>query len=281
MRIRQVDNALDLLDLFARQKTPLTLTEIARSLGVPKSSTFNLIDTLLARGLLYEVHPRSGYYPTRRLFDLARDMMEGDSFLQLIHGELGALSDSTGETVLLAARDPQNQNEIVYIDAVESKAPIRYFAKVGDKRPIYTTSSGKAILSSYPAEERSRVLGALTYVAHQKNTVRNAEELAAVLDAAIARGWCEDNAEYTPDVMGIAVPIRYGERRFGLALAGPVYRMQDRRDELAALLRSTAQRIQALLVSDIPGNRMAETTSMTASSGRSTASGTMPRSSPR
>jgi DNA-binding IclR family transcriptional regulator len=152
--------------------------------------------------------------------------------------------------VLIASRDPHNRNEIVYIDAVESTAPIRYFAKVGDKRPIYTTSSGKAILSSYPPDERRRILASLTYVKHQKGTVTGEEELAAVLDAAIARGWCEDSAEFTPDVMGLAVPIRYGERRLGLALAGPVYRMRNRRTELAALLRSTAERIHALLVRD-------------------------------
>lgn len=250
MRVRQAENLLDVLELFARQKSPLTLSALARALAMPKSSTFNLVDTLLARGVLYETHPRGGYYPTRRLLDLARDMMEGDSFLRLIHGELNSLAASTGESVLIAAQDPQNRNEIVYIDAVESTAPIRYFAKVGDKRPIYTTSSGKAILTSYPADERLRILAVLTYVPHQKSTITNAEEMATVLDAAIARGWCEDHAEYTPDVMGLAVPIRYGERRFGLALAGPIYRMQDRRTELAALLLSTAERIHALLVRD-------------------------------
>ena len=252
VRVRQAENVLDLLEVFARQKAPLTLSAISRALAMPKSSTFNLIDTLLARGVLYETHPRGGYYPTRRLFDLARDVMEGDSFLHLIHGELESLAASTGESVLVAARDPQNQNEIVYIDAVESTAPIRYFAKVGDKRPIYTTSSGKAILTSYSAEERLRILASLTYVRHQKSTIANAEEMAVVLETAVSRGWCEDHAEYTPDVMGIAVPVLYGQRRFGLALAGPIYRMQDRRTELAALLRSTAQRIHALLVSDRP-----------------------------
>jgi DNA-binding IclR family transcriptional regulator len=198
MRIRQVDNAFDLIELFARQKTPMTLSQLSRALAMPKSSTFNLIDTLLARGLLYEINSRAGYYPTRRMFDLARDMMEGDSFLQLIHGELETLAADTGETVLIASRDPHNRNEIVYIDAVESTAPIRYFAKVGDKRPIYTTSSGKAILSSYPPDERRRILASLTYVKHQTGTVTGEEQLAAVLDAAIARGWCEDSAEFTP-----------------------------------------------------------------------------------
>jgi DNA-binding IclR family transcriptional regulator len=56
MRIRQVDNAFDLIELFARQKTPMTLSQLSRALAMPKSSTFNLIDTLLARGLLYEIN---------------------------------------------------------------------------------------------------------------------------------------------------------------------------------------------------------------------------------
>lgn len=58
-----------------------------------------------------------------------------------------------------------------------------------------------------------------------------------------------DDAD-TPDVMGLAVPIRYGEHRFGLALAGPIYRMEPRRMELAAVLRPAARRIHALLLRD-------------------------------
>ncbi|WP_457941112.1 IclR family transcriptional regulator [Mesorhizobium sp. 10J20-29] len=252
MRIRQLDNALDLIEVFAQQKTPMTLTQISRAIGMPKSSAFNLIDTLLTRGLIYEINARSSYYPTRRLFDLCKDFMEGDPFLQLIHGQLEALATSTGETVLIASRDPHSRNEIVYIDVVESTALIRYFAKVGDKRPIYTTSSGKAILSGYPREERLRILASLTYVQHQSGTVTDDEELNAVIDASIARGWCEDNAEFTPDVMGIAVPIRYGDRHFGLALAGPIYRMHARRTQLAELLRIAAKQIHSLLARDRP-----------------------------
>lgn len=250
MRIRQVDNALDLIELFSRRKAPMTLTQLSHALTVPKSSTFNLIDTFLARGLLYETHPRGGYYPTRRLFDLARDIMEGDSVLPLIHGDLVALAQSTGETVLLSARDPQSANEIIYVDAVESAEPLRYNAKVGDKRPIYTTSSGKALLMTYGPEERRRILDAMTFLPHQESTVTSAADLGALLDEAIARGWSEDHAEYTPDVMGLAVPIRYGEHRFGLALAGPLYRMRDRREELLGLLRSTAGRIHEILAQD-------------------------------
>ncbi len=116
MRVKQVDNVLDLLEMFAREKSPRTLTALSTVLNMPKSSTFNLISTLVARGFLYETRPRGGFYPTRRLLDLSRNIMEGDAFLQRIHAELKALAAETGETVLLSARD---QSEVVYVDVVE------------------------------------------------------------------------------------------------------------------------------------------------------------------
>ncbi len=77
--------------------------------------------------------------------------------------------------------------------------------------------------------------------------MKNAEELSANLEIAMQRGWCEDRAEYTPDVMGIGVPVVYEERRFGLAVAGPLFRLETRRGELAAVLSTTAARILAIM----------------------------------
>lgn len=244
MKVKQVENMLDLIELFAREKSPRTLTALSHLLKMPKSSTFNLIDTLVSRGFLYETRQRGGYYPTRRLLDLSRDVMAGDAFLERIHGELKALAVGTGETVLLAVRD---QDMVIYVDVVESAAPIRYFAKVGERRPVYATSSGKAILTTYGDAERMTILNSLTYVVHERTTMRNAGQLASDLDVAMGRGWCEDLAEYTSDVMGIGVPLVHDERRFGLAVAGPMFRMLDRRNDLAGLLLATASRIKAIM----------------------------------
>jgi DNA-binding IclR family transcriptional regulator len=241
MRIKQVDQLLDLLELFAKDRTPLTLTQLSQELGMPKSSTFNLIDTLLVRGFLYETRQRGGYYPTRRIQDLASDIMDGDTVLDSLHGELEALSQDTGETALLAIRQG---SEVVYVDVVEAEAPIRYNARVGDRRPIYTASSGKAILSSYTEDERHEIVASLDFAVHQKSTIRTADQLMADLSAAIRRGWCEDRAEFTPDVMGIGVPLLHGGRRFGLAVAGPIYRLRQHRAELAGRLQDAVTRMQ-------------------------------------
>lgn len=244
MRVRQVDNALDLFELFAKNKRPLTLTTIASVLGMPKSSVFNLIDTLLSRGLIYETRQRGGYYPTPRLYEISSQIMEGDVFLQGIHGELELLAAETGETVLLAARQGA---EVVYVDVVESNSPIRYFAKYGERRPLYTTSTGKAILTSYDAKERLKILSGIEFVRYQESTFTDVGRLMRELDACVKRGWTEDRAEFTPDVMGIGVPLAHGTRRFGLAIAGPLYRMDCQRETLARKLKAASARMQRII----------------------------------
>jgi IclR family transcriptional regulator, acetate operon repressor len=254
MRVRQVDHALNLFELYAKNKTPLTLTAISEQLGMPKSSVFNLIETLVSRGFIYEIKQRGGYYPTRRLHDMSSEIMEGDVFLQHIHGELEMLSAATGETVLLAVRQGE---EVLYVDVVEADSPIRYSAQFGERRPLYTTSTGKAILTTYSSAERVKILDAIDYQPHQDNTARNAQTLARDLDDAIARGWTVDRAEFTPDVMGIGVPLVHGSRRFGLAIAGPIYRMEYQHDRLGRMLKEAAERIQKIM-SDGTGNKGAD-----------------------
>lgn len=243
MRVRQIENALDLMEIFSRDKSPLTLTELSRALEIPKSSAFNIIETLLVRGYLYETRPRGGYYPTMRLLEMARSMAEGEPLVQRIHGELTSLAAASGETAVLSVRE---RNDAMYVDVVESTALIRYFARIGERRPIHTTSSGKAILTTYEPDERAGILNALNYTPYQEATKRNAAELAADLDEAIDRGWCEDRAESTPDVMGLGVAIVAGEHRFGLALAGPLYRMRDNRDALVSQLLAVAERVRKM-----------------------------------
>src|SRR3546814_12630108 len=84
MKAGQVHNVLALFELFAREKAPRTLTALAQQLDMPKSSAFNLIQTLLDRGFIYETRKRGGYYPTRRLLELARRIAQGDPFPQNI-----------------------------------------------------------------------------------------------------------------------------------------------------------------------------------------------------
>lgn len=256
MRVKQIDKALDFFELFAKSNEPQTLTELSAALDMPKSSAFNLLDTLLSRGYIYETRQRGGYYPTRRLYDVARQIMDGDIIVQAIHGELENLARETGETVLLAAR---HGAEVLYVDVVEANSPIRYFARLGERKPLCSTASGKAILLTFDAEERARIVHSASGLDGLSNAPKNPEALLKDLEKSAERGWSEDQAEFIADVMGIGVPLVHGSRRFGLAIAGPLYRMRDSRAVLVDKLLTASRQMRSMIGDD--GERDARTAS--------------------
>lgn len=243
MRVRQIENMLDLVEVYARERAPMTLSEIARQLGIPKSSAFNVIETLMQRGFLYETRPRAGYYPTSLLLELSRSISDADPLLQRLHPELEALAAATGETALLSMREG---GEIIYLDVVESASAIRYFAKVGQRRPLHTTSSGKAILSTFSDSDRRKILSDI--YASQAQQSMAIEAVQRDIDACIERGWSEDIGATMTDVMGFGVPISTNRWRLGLALAGPIYRMQAARERLVGQLMETRAAIMPLML---------------------------------
>ncbi len=78
MKVKQATNVLDLLEFFAKHRRPATLAEVSKLLEWPRSSTFNLLGTLVARGFLYELRARSGYYPSPLWFSQLQQIESAD-----------------------------------------------------------------------------------------------------------------------------------------------------------------------------------------------------------
>lgn len=242
MIMKQINQLLNVVELFAERRRPLTLTQIAEALGLPKSTAHNMIETLSARGYLYEVRTRGGYYPSRKLLAVSEMIAVGDPITSIIQDFLRKLAFETGETTLLAVRD---KNYVIYLDVVESKQPVRYAATVGDRRPVYATSGGKAILSTYPGDVLEKTLETLDFSDGTAATIRNADDLRENLRAGERDGYFLNCSEYTAEVTGIGIPIVVEGRTLGLSIAGPNHRMQGRYSELAELLHRSAGQITA------------------------------------
>lgn len=240
MIVKQVSICLDLFELFRRIRAPMTLTRLSEELGQPRSSSFNLIETLRLRGYLHEVAPRSGYYPSRRMLEVMQDIVRADAVTELIHPFLADLAEETGETVLLGAIDGA---ELIYLDAIESSLPVRYAAQSGQRRPYYATSGGKAILSEMPPAALKKFLADADFSDRTDRTLSGPEELIADIEAGRARGWFSNRSEYTADVTGIGLPLTVDGRVLAVSVAGPNYRVADREAEFAAAIGRTRQLI--------------------------------------
>lgn len=234
MIVKQVANVLDLLEYFVRHKEPATLSEIADTLGWPRSSTFNLVQTLVDRGYLYEPRPRSGYYPSPRWLALAQSVAAAEPLPQFAHALVAELSAETGETAAIGA--PAGVNAI-FVEVQESPAAVRYFAQVGHRLPIHATSTGRALLAQYTPEERFALYRKIEFRQWSSTTPISIEALEAELRRSAERGYHQSLADFSPDLAGVALPLPFGERRLSVVVAGPMFRMVERLELVADIIR--------------------------------------------
>jgi IclR family acetate operon transcriptional repressor len=238
MIVKQAANVLDILEFFARIKRPATLTEIAQEFGWPRSSTFNMVGTLVERGFLYEPRPRAGYYPTPRWLTLARDIAEAEPLPPSLHRLLLDVAKETGETVHVAA--PAG-DRVVCLDVIESQSAIRYFTEVGKRLPIHATATGRAILAQYSPSERKSLLGKIRFERYQPASPMSAAAVESEIERGLALGWFQGATEFTPEVVGLAVMLPLAGRPLSVAIAGPTFRMETRMANLGPMLRDAVK----------------------------------------
>ncbi len=130
-----VDRTLDLVELFAAQRRPLSLSDISRQLDIPVSSCHDVLRALLARGFLYEIGPRAGFYPTVRLLELATAISRHDPILLRAETQLRKLRDEIDESVSLAKA---GGGTATYLLVFEPSHPLRFLVALGGAAPELT-----------------------------------------------------------------------------------------------------------------------------------------------
>ncbi|MGH6616118.1 IclR family transcriptional regulator [Sphingomonas sp.] len=234
MIVRQAANTLQILEYFAERRRPASAADVADDLGWPRSSTFKLLGTLATLGYLYEPQGRGAYYPSPRWLELAEQVAQADPLPPEVQRLLQYVTAETGETTAISALAG---TFAMFVAVKESRHAVRYFAQVGDRVPIHASSAGRALLAQMPVEERQALYRKIDFTSYSTTTPMSPERIEADLAEAGARGWHQSNAEYTPDLAGVALPLPLGGRRLSIVVVGPVSRCLGRRPEMAAVLR--------------------------------------------
>jgi IclR family transcriptional regulator, acetate operon repressor len=233
VNVKQAANVLDLIEFFAQHRRPASLAEIAKHFEWPRSSTFNLLGTLAGRGYLYEPKARGGYYPSPLWSALVRQIGDADPIPQQLHGLLEVLVKETGETAVLAAASGASA---VFVDSIESPHAIRYTAKPGKTIPLHVTATGRALLSQMAPADRTSVLRRATFERYTPSTLMSVAAVEKEIKKSIERGWFEGNAEFTADLGGVALPLKMPHRQFAVLVAGPMFRVKSRSEQLAKVM---------------------------------------------
>jgi DNA-binding IclR family transcriptional regulator len=242
MDVKSAGRTMELFEAFAKAQTPLSLSEIARALGAPASSCFNLIRALEGRGYLYLVEPKR-LYPTQRLFEVARTIAAREPWRDLLEPVLTDLRDETRETVILGKR---HGNRVIYLEVFEGPQTIRYSARAGDLKPLHSSSIGKALLGMLERAALTELLKHLQLKPVTGTTIVNRQQLITDLARSRRRGFFMTAGENVPDVLALSVGLRLNADVYGIAIAGPMSRMREKLSEHISALRTASAAIAEL-----------------------------------
>jgi DNA-binding IclR family transcriptional regulator len=240
--IRAVDRALDILLCFTRQTPELTMTQIAEQVGIHKSTVHRLLGTLEKKRFVERNQSTGIYRPGIRLLQVAYLSLEHNDLRRLAAPFLRILADQSLETVDLAVMD---DNEIIYIDVIESPQRVKLAAAIGMRLPTYCTASGKAILAHLSEDRIKRTLaGGMPQ--HTERTLVTPEALFETLRLVREQGVAFSEQEYEEGINAIGAPILDINRLpiASVAVAGPAYRLtRARMLEICPILLSTVNSI--------------------------------------
>ena len=246
---KSAGRVMDILDYIAAQQRAVTVTEISRELRIPKSSAFNLLQTLMSRRY---IEVEDGNLKTFklgfRLFQTGVAYLQNIRLHQVAHPLIKALMEESGETVFLGAED---NGRMVFLDAAETSTSIRTTARLGrSHKPMYCSGLGKALLASYPEGKVREIISRDGFVGVTENTVKSFDELRKELERTRARGYALDNREGDPNLICVAAPIRnqMDEAIGSVSIATPFFKMDtDRQKAFGGLVARTALEISRAL----------------------------------
>jgi IclR family transcriptional regulator, KDG regulon repressor len=222
-RLSSVANAMRLLRAFSEDEFELGVSELAKRLGLAKSTVHRLASTLVRERILERGARDGKYRPGLVLFELGSLVRRKMDVSGEARPHLKALMEHTGETVHLGVLDGHS---VLYINRFESRRAIRMGFGIGVRAPLHCTALGKALLAYQPSEfiEETIAQGLARYT---DATITGPQALRQELAAIRARGYAVEDQEAESGLRSIAAVVRNdaGAVIACLGLAGPAHRL--------------------------------------------------------
>ncbi|WP_157592675.1 IclR family transcriptional regulator [Solirubrobacter soli] len=197
--------ALQLLKLLARHAAPLPASAIARDLGLPRSSTYHLLNVLIDEGFVVHLPEERRYGLGPGAYELGSAYLRQDPLRWIAQSVLTRLVAATTQNAHLALLQGR---EVLYV--IEERAPNRpgLVTDVGVRLPAHLTASGLAMLSALPPQQVDALFPSRRVLTRRHDAgPASLTQLRALLAQARTAGYAEEDGFVTPGLKSIACPV--------------------------------------------------------------------------
>ncbi|HEX2902676.1 MAG TPA: IclR family transcriptional regulator [Jatrophihabitans sp.] len=237
-------NVLAVLRYLSHQSGPVPAATIARDVGLPRSTTYHLLHTLIRDGFVVHLPEDGRYGLGLSAYELGSGYARQAPLQRLARVPLSVLVDRTGHNAHLAVL---HGREVVYL--LEERAPGRppLVTDVGVRLPAALTASGRAMLAELPpAQVRALFPDAAAFVLRNEVGPASLAELRRLLEQARRAGHAEEDGDVTAGFASIAIAVREHNRHpvAAVAVTFPSAAIdRSGRAAMAAQIRRTALEI--------------------------------------
>jgi DNA-binding IclR family transcriptional regulator len=245
--VQSLERAAALLRSFSAAEPELTIGDLARRSGLPRSTVHRLVVNLVRLGFLARDPHTDRYRLGLLLAELGAVALSRMGLRDKARPIMQRLADETGEVVCLAVLE---QKRSVYIEVVEGHHGLRLRASVGSTAPLHASATGTTLMAEMSEADVRRVAAQTGLPRLTSRTLTDVDSLLKRLAAIRARGYAIDDGESEEGLTGLAAPVRSpaGEAAAALVIAGPGARvLADNARRWAPLVVAAANEISASL----------------------------------
>jgi DNA-binding IclR family transcriptional regulator len=242
-----LERGLRILCEFSRNEPVLTAPELARRLGVPRSTVFRLLVTLENMGFLERTHDGRAHRLGLAVLRLGFEYLASLGITELGRPILERLRDDTGYSASLVVRDGR---DIVYILRAAAASPFASTVNVGTRLPAHATVLGHVLLADLSLSQLRALYPEAKLEGTSPNTPANADALFEMAQQTKARGYVLAEAFFEAHISTVAAPVfddnGHAVAAIGLTVPG-AHIAEDQRAPLVAQVRGAAAQLSTLL----------------------------------
>lgn len=204
-RLSSVATAARILREFGKHSTQLGVSQLARRVGVGKSTAHRVIWTLVEEGLLEKVEETGLFRLTTTMRSLGASAETAQRLHEAATIPLDQLRRRTPGTLHIGILDGA---DVLYIERREGPGAIPVFRTVGGRNAAHVTSSGKVLLAFLPPDRLRRIVQEMRLAPKTSRTITSRAEFLAELARVRHQGYAENRGESQPGMCSVAAPIR-------------------------------------------------------------------------
>jgi DNA-binding IclR family transcriptional regulator len=200
-----LERGLNILLLFSRARRAISPPDMARELGIPRSTVFRLVQTLEEKGFLQRAETGRDYALGPAVLSLGFEYLGSLDLVELANPVLARLRDATGCSAHLAIR---RGTDVIYLARHASRSAISSSVSVGTALPAHATIMGRVLLADLPDGELRALYAGQALGRFSDQTPTSLAGLRALLADDRRRGHAIGTAFFERGVTAVAAPVR-------------------------------------------------------------------------